>query len=115
MKHYFELPALKAVIPFWGITVAGFYLLPLCICDTGSGIFVLLVILPLLCFVCASAYSVRQVSALWYVAGVPLFFMPSGFLFYGSDTEAVFFYTVGYALIATVGHIAGAGIRKARH
>lgn len=115
MKHYFECSALKTAVPFGGITVAGFYLLPLCINDTGSGILVLLVILPLLCFGCALAYSVRQVPALWYVAGVPLLFMPSGFLFYGSDIEAVFFYTVGYALIAAVGHIAGAGIRRVRH
>lgn len=114
MKHYFTRPSLKAAVPFWGLTVAGFYLLPLCIHDTGSGILVLLVILPVLCFGCALAYSIRQVPALWYVAGVPLLFMPSGFLFYGSDIEALLFYTVVYALIAMVGHAAGIGMRRIR-
>lgn len=114
MKGYLECSALKTAVPYFGVTAAGFYLLPLCIQDTGSGMVVLLVALPVLCFCAALVYAVKRAPALWYVIGVPLLFMPTAFLFYGSDMEALAFYSIGYALIAAVGHIVGVCIRFCR-
>lgn len=115
MKGYFKRSALRGAVLYWCITAAGFYLLPLCIRDTGVGMFVLLVALPVLSFCCALAYAVKQAPSLWYVVGVPFLFMPTVFLFYGCDVEALAFYSIGYALIAAVGHIVGACIRFYRH
>lgn len=51
---------LKKIIPYLIMNIIIFYLLPLLIKDTGSGMFILLFSIPLLCFIISFAYGSRN-------------------------------------------------------
>lgn len=49
-----------ALLPYVIVLAIIFYVLPLLIKDTGSGMFMLLLVIPLLTLICGVIYGVRQ-------------------------------------------------------
>ncbi|MFR3329841.1 MAG: hypothetical protein ACLTSL_06740 [Odoribacter splanchnicus] len=104
-----KLKQLKQSIPylmFWGLL---FYLSPILISDTGSAMFFLLGVFPVMSFGCSFICGLKHLS-FWNILLVPVLFIPSGLIFYQWPFEVGIFYALGYTLIALIGQIAGIGI-----
>lgn len=89
------------MLPYLAVIIAAFYLLPLVIRDTGSAMVVLLTITPLVCFITALAFGIRNGFSILYNMLVPLLFIPTIFIFYNSSAWV---YTIGYGAISLVGN-----------
>lgn len=102
----------KGLIPYGAVTLWGFYIVPLFVQNTGMGIAVLLVLFPLLVFACSVICATRHLPCFGYVVSVPVLFVPTVFIFYGSDPDVCIFYGVGYTLISLLGWGVGLLIHK---
>lgn len=100
------------MIPFTLLITIDFYLLPMFIKETGSAMFILLVCIPMLCFIISIAYGLYQGFHWHYTVIVILLFIPTIFLFYNSSAS---FYAVVYGMIAIAGDFIGAMIHKHRN
>ena len=96
--------SLKAMLPFWGIILAGFYLLPAFINNTGSGMLIILIALPLICFASAFFYGIKQGFNIAYSIVVALLFIPSLFIFYN---VTAWVYIIAYAVLSLIGNLIG--------
>lgn len=95
---------LLALIPYVLVLAVDFYLVPLLIQDTGSGMFILLFMVPFIAFICAVVYGVRQgFNGLLPLAGTVLF-VPTIFIFYN---ESAWFYIIVYAAVIAIGNGVG--------
>ena len=88
---------LKDILPFLMVVLADFYLLPLFIQDTGTAMLMLLVVVPLICFICFLIYGLKKPFSLLYSAAVVILFIPSIFIFYNSSAWV---YIIAYGVIA---------------
>lgn len=104
----------EGIIPFLAVTIVVLYLFPLLMRDTGAAMVMLLFLFPLSLLVCSIVYGIRQPRRLWYVVSVPVIFLPTVFIFYGSDLEMGFFYAMGYTIVSLVGYFAGVILSKFR-
>lgn len=95
----------KKLLPYLLVILLDFYLLPLLIKDTGAAMLLLLVIMPLICFVCSFVYGLKHSYRLFYALIVTALFVPSIYVFYNSSAWV---YTLGYGSIALVGNLSGA-------
>ena len=84
-----------------------FYGLPLI--DRESGMLILLILFPLVCFLVALVYDVKQSFSLVYSILVMVLFIPTIFIFYN---ETANFYIGVYGVISIVGNLLGSFIRK---
>ena len=84
-----------------------FYGLPLI--DRESGMLILLILFPLVCFLVALVYGVKQSFSLVYSILVMVLFIPTIFIFYN---ETANFYIGVYGVISIVGNLLGSFIRK---
>lgn len=103
------MKTLKPMLPFLIVILACFYLLPLLIQDTGSGMLILLIVTPLLCFVCSLLYGTKKAFSPLYALIVALLFVPAIFIFYNSSA---WIYAPAYGAIALLGGAAGSHIGK---
>ena len=97
----------------YGTIAAGFYLLPpLILRDTGSGMFLLLLALPLICLV--MSFWQGWLKGLWLVHPliVALLFLPTVWIYYN---ESALFYVAAYAVIALAGMLLAWPIRVWRN
>ena len=78
------------------VIMLAFYVLPVLINDTGTGIFFLLILIPIICFLTSLIYGIRHSFNLI-------------FLFY-NESAAV--YVLLYGIIATTGNFLGSLIKK---
>lgn len=85
-----------------------FYVLPMLIRDTGSGMFILLGVVPIFCFVNAIYYGLRERKFLIYSILVGGLFVPAVYLFFNSSAMV---YSVAYAVFSVVGCLIGVGIQ----
>ena len=92
-----------------GVILMGFYLLPLLIRDTGSAMLILLIAIPLICFICSTIYGIKKGFNILYSAIVSVLFVPSIFIFYNLSAWG---YIIGYGIIALIGNAIGALIFK---
>ena len=90
------------------ITLA-FYVLPAFINDTGTGIFFLLILPPIICFVTSIIYGIRHSFNLIFLLIIMILFIPTIFIFY-NESAAV--YVLIYGIIATIGNLLGSLIKK---
>ena len=90
------------------ITLA-FYVLPAFINDTGSGIFFLIILTPIICFVTSIIYGIRHSFNLIFLLIIMALFIPTIFIFY-NESAAV--YVLIYGIIATIGNLLGSLIKK---
>ena len=90
------------------ITLA-FYVLPAFINDTGTGIFFLIILTPIICFVTSIIYGIRHSFNLIFLLIIMILFIPTIFIFY-NESAAV--YVLIYGIIATIGDLLGSLIKK---
>lgn len=96
---------LKQMLPYLLIMIGIFYILPMLIIDTGSGMFILLVLVPLACLLTSLAYGFKNSFTLTFPILVMLIFIPSIFIFY-NDSAIV--YVFAYGAISLFGSFVGA-------
>lgn len=99
---------LLALLPYVIILAIAFYVLPLLIIDTGSAMFMLLLIIPLLTFICSVIFGVRQGFDFLLTIAVIILFAPT--IFYYNMSAWV--YIIAYGVIAIVGNGIGRAFQK---
>ena len=100
---------LKKMLPYLLTNIIAFYLLPLAGKSTGVFMLILLVLLPVACFLSALFYSLRHSVHPGFAPLVALLFFPTLFLYYNSSAWV---YIPAYFLIALAGNGLGALLRK---
>lgn len=95
---------LKEMLPYLLINLGIFYLLPTLMKDTGSAIIILLILMPLGCFLTSLAYGVKSSFSWPYPNFVMLIFIPSIFIFYN---ESAMVYVFVYGFISLLGSFVG--------
>lgn len=90
------------------ITLA-FYVLPAFINDTVTGIFFLLILTPIICFITSIIYGIRHSFNLIFLLLIIALFIPTIFIFY-NESAAV--YVLIYGIIAAIGNLLGSLIKK---
>lgn len=95
---------LKKMLPYLLTIIGMFYLLPSLMKDTGSAIIILLILMPLGCFLTSLAYGVKNSFSWPYPIFVMLLFLPSIFIFYN---ESAMVYVFVYGLISLLGSFVG--------
>lgn len=95
--------------PYLIINFFVFYLSPLLIRDTGGGVFVLLMEIPVLCFIISLVYGIKNRFDFWYPLLTTLLFLPTIYIFYN---ESALIYVVWYGMDAVIGSLLGGTIVK---
>jgi hypothetical protein len=93
---------LKKSIIFYILLIIDFYAIPWLIKDTGSAMIVMLIIIPLICFVTSIFYGLKNGFDFGYVLIVALIFVPSIFIFYNSSA---WIYVAVYTVVALLGNL----------
>ena len=81
-----------------------FYLTPFMIKDTGSGMLILLIGFPVICFIVALIYGIKNSFNWIYSLLVMLLFVPTIFIFYN---ESATIYILAYGIISAFGNFLG--------
>lgn len=92
------------IIPYAIMLAIVFYLLPLLVNNTAFAMIMMLIIMPLLTFVCTLIYGVRQGFDFILPILAIVLFTPSIFIFYNSSA---WIYIIIYAVIAIIGNSIG--------
>ena len=100
---------LKRGLPFYIVLLLDFYALPLLIRDTGSAMVLMLVGIPLVCFITAALYGAKNGFRVWFALIAAALFAPSIFVFYNSSAWV---YMIGYGVIALLGNAVGSAFGK---
>lgn len=95
---------LLRAIPYVIAILTAFYLLPLCISDTGSAMMIALIAIPALCFLTAFLFGWRNGFSWWFVGLVALLFVPTIWIYYNASAWV---YAIVYAAFAMVGSFFG--------
>ncbi len=80
---------LLKLLPYAAVLAAGFYLFPLFIGDTGSGMLVLLLLLPLTVLTLATLYGGLRGWDFLFPATVAILFTPTLFIFYNPSAWVI--------------------------
>ena len=91
------------------LTVITFYLFPLLIVDTGSGMFALLLLIPAFCFLTAFLFGLLAGIQWLYPLLIAALFLPTIWIYYNSSA---WIYVIPYTILALVGNLTGGLIRK---
>lgn len=100
---------IKKIWSFVLIILISFYLLPLSIKDTGSGMLVLLVALPVISFICSFIYGLKNGFQPLFSILLMALYIPSVFLIYNSSA---IIYTLIYGVLSFIGMYIGFQISK---
>lgn len=99
----------KKMVPYILTAAASFYLLPLIGKSTGSFMIVLLIILPLICFVTSCVYGFKNGWNVIFPIVIGILFI-FAIIIYFNITAWV--YSVGYSMISAVGVFIGKAIKN---
>jgi len=102
---------LAALVPYAVVLAVDFYLLPCLMRDTGTSMLMMLCVIPLVAFVCAVIYGVRQGFDFLLPAAAVILFAPTVFIYYNATAWV---YIVGYGIIALAGNGIGRIFYKKR-
>ncbi|MGN8659424.1 hypothetical protein [Catenibacterium mitsuokai] len=94
---------------YYFIIFITFYLIPILIQDTGSGMFILLIVIPLITLITSIIYGLRNVFDFIYPLIVAILFIPTLFIYYNISALV---YIIAYSLIALIGEILGKTFQK---
>lgn len=94
----------KKMLPYLIVNVIAFYLTPVLIKDTGSGMLILLIGFPIICFIVALIYGIKNSFNWIYSLLVMLLFVPTIFIFYN---ESATIYILVYGIISAFGNVLG--------
>lgn len=91
------------------IILIAFYIVPMLIKDTGSGMFILLIVIPLITLITSLIYGLRNAVDFIYPLIVAILFIPTLFIYYNISAWV---YIIAYSLIALIGEILGKTLQK---
>lgn len=94
---------------YYFIIFITFYLIPILIQDTGSGMFILLIVIPLITLITSIIYGLRNVFDFIYPLIVAILFIPTLFIYYNAS---VWTYILVYSMIAVIGELLGKTLQK---
>lgn len=100
---------LKKMLPYLAVIVLTFYILPFLIEDTGSALFILLEVFPLICFIVSLINGLKKSFNWLFPLLVMLTFASSIFIFYN---ESATIYILAYGIISIIGNSLGALFKK---
>lgn len=86
-----------------------FYLIPILIQDTGSDMFILLIVIPLITLITSIIYGLRNVFDFIYPLIVAILFIPTLFIYYNASAWT---YILVYSMIAVIGELLGKTLQK---
>lgn len=85
---------------YYIIIALNFYLLPMLISDTGSGMFMLLLLIPVILLITSYLYGVKNGFQFKFICIVALLFIPTIYIHYN---DSAWIYTALYCVIAAIG------------
>lgn len=94
---------------YYFIIFITFYLIPILIQDTGSGMFILLIVIPLITLITSIIYGLRNVFDFIYPLIVAILFIPTLFIYYNASAWT---YILVYSIIAVIGELLGKTLQK---
>ena len=94
----------RKLLPYLLVIILAFYLLPFLIIDTGSGMFILLLVIPITCFIVSFIYGIKNLLNWLFILLVMLLFAPTIFIFYN---ESASIYILVYGIISLIGNFIG--------
>lgn len=100
---------MKALLGHLAVIAMGIYLPPLMIQDTGSAIFVLLILIPLICILTTFIYGIRHSFNILLPLGTGLLFIPAIFIYFNFTAWV---YAPAYGVLALTGNLIGAMIHS---
>lgn len=95
---------IKKMMPYLVVLLITFYLLPLCMRDTGIAMFLMLIIMPAICLICSIIYGFKQGFYWLYPIAAAALFAPTIWIYYNSSA---WIYIVIYAGAALIGDLFG--------
>ena len=98
---YLMKKKIKSLSIYTVALAVAFYILPMLIKDTGTGILMLLGVIPLIAFICALIYGIKQGFDLLLPIIAAVLFTPTLFIYYN---KSAWVYIVAYAVITLVGN-----------
>lgn len=94
---------------YYFIIFITFYLIPILIQDTGSGMFILLIVIPLIILITSIIYGLRNVFDFIYPLILAILFIPTLFIYYNASAWT---YILVYSMIAVIGELLGKTLQK---
>ena len=94
---------------YYFIIFITFYLIPILIQDTGSGMFILLIVIPLITLITSIIYGLRNVFDFIYPLIVAILFITTLFIYYNASAWT---YILVYSMIAVIGELLGKTLQK---
>lgn len=104
-----EIEKTRKTLPYVVVIIFAFYVLPLLIQDTGSGMLILLIGIPMICFIVSFIYGIKNSFNWLFSLLVMLLFVPTIFIFYN---ESASIYTLVYGIISIIGNFIGSLLCK---
>lgn len=100
---------LKRMLPYLLIIIFAFYILPLLIKDTGSGMLILLIGIPIICFIVSFIYGIKNSFNWLFSIFIMMLFVPSIFIYYN---ESATIYVLVYGIISIIAQFLGNMLRN---
>ena len=100
---------IKNNLVYYFIVFITFYLFPMLIKDTGSGMFILLIVIPLITFITSIIYGLKNTFDFLYPLIIAILFIPTLFIYYNISAWT---YILVYSMIAVVGELLGKTLQK---
>lgn len=94
---------------YYFIIFITFYLIPILIQNTGSGMFILLIVIPLITLITSIIYGLRNVFDFIYPLIVAILFILTLFIYYNASAWT---YLLVYSMIAVIGELLGKTLQK---
>lgn len=108
-KEEIFMEKLKKNWIYYLIILIAFYLVPMLIKDTGSGMTILLIVIPLIALITSLIYGLRNTFDFIYPLVVAIMFIPTLFIYYNASA---WIYIISYSLIALIGELLGKTLQK---
>ena len=108
-KEEIFMEKLKKNWIYYLIILIAFYLLPMLIKDTGSGMTILLIVIPLITLITSLIYGLRNTFDFIYPLVIAILFVPTLFIYYNTSAWV---YIISYSMIALIGELLGKTLQK---
>lgn len=108
----FDKKLFQNMVPYLLIIILAFYVLPFLIRDTGSGIWVLLNLIPIVCLFSSFIYGMRHSYNLIFSIIVMILFIPTIFIFYNGSASI---YILIYGALSLLGNLLGSLFYKSKN
>ena len=95
---------IKKLLPYLVVNLFIFYLLPILIRDTGTGMLILIIIIPLITLMTSLLCGLKNSFEWLYPLLVMVIFLPSIFIYYN---ESALIYTLIYGGLSLLGSFIG--------